>query len=138
MESMIKEKKEDRGKDQAIAQIENIVEMIKDYTEAEKNNNDEEMENARQTIEEDPLSLQIRSDWYSPGSENNKPAEFEILLCTGGPAVRIVGDLNEYCQPENPKIEYQDWFTPWIEYYNTDEEQQEAILRYCQIFYFGE
>jgi hypothetical protein len=42
-----------------------------------------------------------------------KPSEFMILLCTGGPAVRIRGELDRYSEPEKPRIEYQDWFTPW-------------------------
>ncbi|MDR6858912.1 hypothetical protein J2W96_005244 [Variovorax guangxiensis] len=41
--------------------------------------------------------------------------EFEILLCTGGPTVRIVGDLDHHGEPDRARIEYQDWFEPWRE-----------------------
>ena len=92
---------------------------------------------ARQTIMEDPLSVQVRGDWGDPGSEDlATPAEFEILLCTGGPAVRIVGDLDRG-QPDRPRIQHQDWGTPWTEYFPT-EEQREAMQTYCEQFYFGD
>jgi len=91
---------------------------------------------ARQSIEEDPLSVQVRSDWHTPGEE--APAsEYEILLCTGGPAVRITGELTQYQEPETAQIEYQDWFTPWQRYCATTSEEDEALLTYARQFYFG-
>jgi len=32
----------------------------------------------------------------------------EILLCTGGPVVRIVGDLSQHHEPDSARLEYQD------------------------------
>jgi len=93
-------------------------------------------EEARQIINEDPLTVQIRSDWHSPG-EKTEAAEFEILLCTGGPATRLIGELDEYRQPESVKLQHQDWFTPWTDYPLTSEEENK-LLDYCQQFYFGE
>lgn len=52
-------------------------------------------DDVRRAIEEDALSVQVRSGWHSPG-EKLEAAEYEVLLCTGGPAVRIVGALNRY------------------------------------------
>lgn len=95
---------------------------------------------ARETIQEDPLSIQVRSGWYTPGDrqrDDASPEEFEILLCTGGPAVRIVGELDSG-QPDRPRLQYQDWGTPWTEYFIEDNAQREALLTYCQQFYFGE
>jgi len=91
---------------------------------------------ARDTIQEDPLSILVRSDWYTLGEDKPEPAEFEILLCTGGPAVRIIGDLDRG-SPSRPRIQYQDWGTPWTEYF-ADSEQQEAMQTYCEQFYFGD
>ncbi len=91
---------------------------------------------ARQAIEEDALSLEVRSGWYSPGSEDNKPEEFCLLLGTGGPAVRIIGDLDGG-SPSNPKLQTQDWFTPWTDYHTTSEED-DILQKYCEVFYFGE
>ena len=60
-----------------------------------------------------------------------------ILLCTGGPAVRIVGDLNEHGEPDTARIEYQDWFTYW-ERLPIKREQEDLLLDYARCFYFGE
>lgn len=94
-------------------------------------------DDAQQTIHDDPLSVQVRSDWYTPGSEPEAPAEFEILLCTGGPAVRIRGELSEHCEPTRCWMEYQDWGTPWTQYFVRGDDM-DAMLTYCQQFYFGE
>jgi hypothetical protein len=90
---------------------------------------------ARERIMEDPLSVEVRSDWQCMG-ETLTPAEFCILLCTGGPAVRIVGDLSDG-EPSRPRVEYQGWGTPWTEYSPTPE-QRDALQTYVECFYFGE
>lgn len=97
----------------------------------------ESQDAAREAINSDPLEIQVRSDWYAPGEES-EPGEYKILLCTGGPAVRIVGDLDQYKQPSSARIEYQDWFTPWTELVDIESAEQEALLTYAQQFYFGE
>lgn len=96
-------------------------------------------EEAREAIQQDPLSVEVRSGWYAPGApeDDRKPFEFTILLCTGGPACRLIGDLDEHIQPERVRIQHQDWGTPWTEYF-PNEEQRAALLTYCQQFYFGE
>jgi len=91
---------------------------------------------ARQAIDEDPLSVQVRSAWHTPG-EDSSPTEYEILLCTGGPAARIRGEINQYNEPETAQIEYQDWFTPWERYSDTSSEEDEALLTYARQFHFG-
>lgn len=90
---------------------------------------------ARERIMEDPLSVEVRSGWQSLG-ETLEPSEFCILLCAGGPAVRIVGDLDRG-EPSRPRVEHQDWGTLWTEYFPTEEEQA-ALQTYCHQFYFGE
>lgn len=93
-------------------------------------------EEARQRIQEDPLSIEVRSGWTAPG-DGMEAEEFIILLCTGGPAARIVGELDQYKQPARAWLEYQDWFTPWIEYHGENADGA-ALLTYCQQFYFGD
>lgn len=99
-------------------------------------------DDARQRIEEDALSVEVRSDWYpaSDSSTSHAPAEYRILLCTGGPAVQIVGDLDQYCEPAAAAIQYQDWFTPWTEWRGEDvpEDAEEILLEYARCFWFGE
>ncbi len=91
---------------------------------------------ALETIQNDPLSVEVRSGWHSVGSTST-PEEFCFLLCWGGPACRIIGELDEHAQPENPRLEYQDWGTNWTEYSLTEEEEK-ALQTYCEQFYFEE
>ena len=61
------------------------------YTEGMKASADDktqyhDSEEARQAIQEDPLSVEVRSGWHAPG-ENSEPDEYNILLGTGGPAL---------------------------------------------------
>lgn len=150
-----KKRNEDRAKDQALSQIESILELVKrlkhiqdcndsdcqegkdggDYWDDSESYHNEE--SSQQSIQEDPLDIQLRSGWYSPDNEQIKAEEYNILLCTGGPACRIIGSLNEYQRPNTARIEYQDWFKAWEEYLMTSE-QAEAVLFYAQQFYFGE
>ena len=93
----------------------------------------ENEEAARDRIQEDPLSVEVRSDWTSPG-EPLEAGEFCILLCTGGPAVRIVGELNRG-EPCRAWLEYQDWGTPWTQYFGASSD---TLCQYAAHFYFGE
>lgn len=91
-------------------------------------------EEARERILEDPLSVGVRSGWVA-SKEDMEPEEFYILLCSGGPAVRIVGELDRG-EPSRAWIEYQDWGTPWTQLFG--EIEQDTLLTYCRQFYFGE
>lgn len=91
---------------------------------------------ARERIYESPLSVEVRSGWASR-AEDFEPEEYQILLCTGGPAVRIHGQLGQFNEPDTANLEYQDWFTPWERLWLEDGEE-EILLRYAQTFYFGE
>ena len=123
------------AKQEAQTQLDSIVQMIAALRIARS---DEEREAARTSIEEDPLSIEVRGDWHAPGGEGGKPSEFMILLCTGGPAVRIRGELDCHTEAENPRIEYQDWFMPWRELLGVTDEENDALLEYCRQFYFGD
>lgn len=153
----------ERAKDQAKSQLESIVAMVKrlehsqecgggedcdltdqeildglmltgDTATEEEREEYHEEEKAREAIEENPLSVQVRSGWANSPKEM-EAEEYEILLCTGGPAVRIVGDLNQYNEPETARLEYQDWFTPWEDYHLGDDEK--ALLSYARQFCFS-
>ena len=92
-------------------------------------------ERARLAIEEDALSVEVRGDWHTPGDEGGgQPSEYRVCLCTGGPAVQITGDYNQ--GPETACLEYQDWFTPWVEYTDVSSEEQKAMLFYVGCFLF--
>ena len=128
-----------------LAAYESIREMVAALDAAR---DEDAAETARQTIQEDPLEVTVRSGWYAPGSEAGKPEEFCILLSTGGPASRIIGSLDEHGQPEMARLEVQDWGTPWAGQWGTAEVQAalgdgaaevtEVLLAYAREFYFGE
>jgi hypothetical protein len=94
----------------------------------------EDRESAEQAIHEDPLSLQFRSGWCSSKDEM-EPEEYELLLGTGGPAVRIVGEIDGG-EAHSARLEVQDWFTPWVEHITTGSDH-EALMTYVRCFYFG-
>lgn len=102
--------------------------------EDRQNYHDED--DARENISDDPLSVEVRSDWHIPG-DNDVSQEYVILLCTGGPAVRITGYLDGG-SPRNANLEYQDWFTPWEKCIPITDEEEHALLVYAEQFYFGE
>lgn len=129
MTNMAQEDKFAGARSQAKAQYEFILSMVQDL-----DTDDEEA--TRERIQEDALSVCVRSAWCMPGSqEYNTPAEYELLLCTGGPAVRIMGDLSEHCEPTTARLEMQDWGLVWTGYY--DDVDQDVLLRYARCFYFG-
>lgn len=89
---------------------------------------------ALQRISEDPLEVTVRSDWTAPGTALTAD-EFCILLCTGGPAVRICGELGNNGAPCRAWLEHQDWGTPWTQYGGADSD---TLCRYASHFFFGE
>ena len=131
---MTTETKDKRAEEQARAQLDSIVKMVGALESGEEIDG----QDPQDRIQEDPLSVEVRTDWHSVGAEDTKPTDYNILLCTGGPACRIIGELDEYGQPDSAQIEYQDWFTPWERYFDITHEEGEALLTYAQQFYFAE
>lgn len=100
---------------------------------------DDTRDGARTTITESVLSVQVRSGWHSPGYESDHgemgtPEEYEILLSTGGPALRILGRLNQHCEPESAELQMQDWGIPWERY----PAPEATLLAFASHFWFGE
>ena len=79
-------------------------------------------------LEDNPLDIQFRSDWESYTSDLT-PSEFSILLCTGGPAVRVRGELDDHGYPYRAWVEYCDWGTQWTEL----GSYQSVALDYAQL-----
>lgn len=92
----------------------------------------ESREDAETRIQEDALSLQFRSGWVS-SREEMEPEEFELLLTTGGPAVRIIGEIRDG-QAHHPVLQVQDWGTPWTDY--CEEGVSGVLEAYCGCFCF--
>jgi hypothetical protein len=121
---------DDRAIAQARAQLNAICELVAAHDDAREKGKDET--HALEAIQEDPLAISVRSDWQVPGSRF-QAAEYQILLCSGGPACRIIGDLDGE-QPATAYLEYQDWFRPWREFETTSTEA-EALIEYARCFY---
>ncbi|HRV24596.1 MAG TPA: hypothetical protein P5046_05195 [Sphaerochaeta sp.] len=119
---------------QAYATLESISELLDNLHNAKTN---DEREYVIDRINEHPLEVSVRWGWVHPGENTDvKPEEFLILICTGGPAVRITGTLDEYAQPDKVYLEHQDWYEPWTQVDLTDE-QRNILLRYASFFYYG-
>jgi hypothetical protein len=132
----------DHAEQNARAWMQSIREMVAKLS-AEKDDHEDDLdiqEAARDEIQQSVLSVQVRcTEWYSPGKfDPQRPDEFEILLSTGGPALRIFGDLDQHGEPENIKLQKQDWFTPWTDVFLEDDEDTKALDTFTQEFYFGE
>ncbi len=89
-------------------------------------------EDAEQRIHEDPLSLEYRSGWVTDKSEM-EAEEFCLLLSTGGPAVRIMGELSDG-EATRAYLQVQDWGTAWTDYY--EQGIGEVLMTYVQCFCF--
>lgn len=116
--------------DQAFAQLASIKEML----QAVENAADDEREAAEQAIYDDPLEVSVRCTSWSSPQDPLEPDEYRTLLCTGGPAVQITGDLNEHMQPVTAHLQHQDWFEPWQTVPLTAEDT-ETLLTYVRHFF---
>lgn len=116
-------------------QLESICEMVDALLEAQESGDGDAIDTVLDDIREDPLEISVRSDWHSLDEEGTDTF-FRILLCTGGPAVQITGELDMYKSPCNVELQFQDRFTPWKMCVISDEEK-EKLLTYCEQFYFG-
>jgi len=89
-------------------------------------------------MREDPLSVEIRDGWKEPGDGASlDPEQFRILLSTGGPALRIMGELN-HGEPARCWLEHQNWGTPWTRYFSRSADRANALRWFASLFWYGE
>lgn len=112
----------ENARSQAGAQFESIKEIFERY---DASKNDKEQDGIMQELDETPLSVEVEKHYI-------------ILLCTGGPAVRVTGTLDEHNQAETATLQYQDWGTPWTDYPLKSGAEDDLLLRYAQTYYMGE
>lgn len=128
---------DNRAEEEAKAQLKSIIRMVKALTAAEKKGNETAIDEARDDIYSDPLSIETRSGWRAPDRRDDADEEYRILLCTGGPAVQIAGDLDENGEPDSAQIEYQDWGTPWTPLRPLSQNEEKALFTYVACFGIG-
>ena len=138
---MQKTKEKNYALQNAIGHIKSIVEDYENFNYIDSLNvtcdeDYEKQEEIKENILNSALSVEFRSGWTSNPNEL-EIEEFKILLTWGGPALRVIGELNQYKEPENIKMQYQDWGTFWTDFEIT-EEQQKALNWFSSCFYFGE
>lgn len=107
-------------KNHAIENGKGWLSSIMEYSKRLASEDDNEREAAQQEVQESILEIKTRSGWHNPG-EQSEDEEFFILLSTGGPALRIVGDLYRG-EPSDVRMQWQDWGTPWTPMPITREE----------------
>jgi hypothetical protein len=123
----------EHAKSNASGWLASIEEMISDL-EADNPSRSETRDEIEQRIHESVLSVMVRDGWRVPGTASDDGAEeYEILLTTGGPALRIWGKLSQYDDPETAELQMQDWGTPWTRY----PAAEATLLKFAQCFYFG-
>jgi hypothetical protein len=88
-------------------------------------------------MREAALGVEVRSGWHTPG-EDVGPEEFQVLLSTGGPALRMMGDLDQLGEPSRCWLEIQDWGTPWTRMFSQHEYEVNALRWFAGLFYYGE
>lgn len=134
-------KKPNHAFDNAKGSIESIVEDFEKITFLESlnvtsNEEEEEIEEIKESILNSALTVEFRSGW-STNFDELEIEEFKILLSWGGPALRVIGELDQYKQCENVKLQFQDWGTYWTNYELTEKEE-ESLNWFCNCFYFGD
>tara|TARA_S200000501_G_C20269454_1_gene502162 strand:+ start:74 stop:475 length:402 start_codon:yes stop_codon:yes gene_type:complete len=127
--------KQNHALQNAEGHIESIVDDFKKDQQLQESNDYNQQDELRESILNSALSVEFRSGW-STNPEELEIEEFKILLTWGGPALRVIGDLDQYKQPENIKMQFQDWGTLWTDYELT-EKQEESLNWFCNCFYFG-
>ena len=82
-----------------------------------------------------PLELSVRNrEWRQLGEGVVHPDQYNILLATGGPAVRIIGEL-ENNEVITARLEVQDWFQPWTQFQISESPE---IFDFANLFCFEE
>lgn len=126
------------AKDNARGWLDNIAQLVTALKKTEKLKSGKGYDEAREAIEESPLSVEVRSGWHAVGATPDEPAaEYCILLTTGGPALRIVGALDNGSPDEWPRLEWQDWGVPWTAY-KLSGRQRDNVCAFASVFYFGD
>jgi len=117
-------------------EVNDICKKYKLYHELQSEN-ELDAEKIRDQLHELPSSVQVRSGWTDLVSQKFTPEEFKIELSGGGPATRIIGELDSYGEVWAVKAQHQNWGIPWTDL-ELSKEQARAVTWFARLFYFGE
>ena len=114
---------------EAIKSCDSFCEDLEKEFKAINEANDQEREELQEQLM-DVLEI-------ATGKDFNGTRTYMILLGTGGPAMRITGELDEYDMPASADYQYQDWGTEWTSG-RPNSEQEKLLVDFASLFYFGE
>lgn len=129
----------EQAENHAIQNAKAWLETIRELAARLRSDDDGAREAAQEEASESALSVMVRDDWRAPGSlpQDSHADEYEVLLTTGGPALRIWGKLGNFGEPDEwPHLQWQDWGTPWTDY--PLGEERDDVCAFLGAFYFGE
>ena len=121
--------------DNAKAHLEDIRHLHVCYCEAMLVN-DRDAEEVEEQARQQVLSLEVRTGWHDPSEPPSQPEEGCLLLSTGGPALRLLVDLDGETEPYQCRLQHQDWGTPWVDVPLSDTDDQ-ALCWFASLFYFA-
>ncbi len=121
--------------DNAKAHLEDIRQLHARYLEALQTD-DSEVEQVEERAREQVLSVEVRTGWHCPSDPPSQPEEGCLLLSTGGPALRLLVDLDCDAEPCECHLQHQDWGTPWIDV-PLSEADDEALCWFASLFCFS-
>jgi len=93
--------------------VKSVLADMKALNKAEEKSNWEKVDDIRESLE-DCLDVRVTK-------------KLDILISTGGPASKIVYDI----ETEEAEYYFQDWFKPWTKA-NLNYKEQEALKEYVQ------
>ena len=118
----------ERGEAQAQAQYDWVLRIM---TRLEAALDDATRDVIQEEIGAYPVAVAVRSGWTTPGKPL-EAAEYRILFCWGGPAVRIVGKLDEHHTPDTARVEHHDWGRHWTTLKLGYDAQVDVLLPYAR------
>jgi hypothetical protein len=126
------QEKDNHAKNCAKAYMEEIIRLLSIRERCVKHDHFKWVDDIDQKLREMPLSVLVRGPWRVPGTPGDDSGEYQILLATGGPAVRVVGEMEEYGGAISAKMQYQDWGTPWTD---LDDQEESILIAFADYFY---
>lgn len=90
-------------------------------------------------VDQIPVSVRVREDWRPACVTElyKRPCEYEIMLCDGMFACRIIGEVDALGAPFNATLQWQNWHTGWVPLDVSDDEL-DALDMFTEAFYYGE
>jgi len=95
----------------------------------------QDVDQARERIQEDALDVQVREDWHNPGDLHATPSEFFILLLHGWPGGSHHG-RNRRRLAAFARMDRVSGLGHALDEYHGAHDT-EALLTYCNCFFFG-